>query len=44
MSGNGKKVAHKATTIGPAQNGGGCVDKGPFAKYAPIPALLITIR
>ncbi|KAF4622688.1 hypothetical protein G7Y89_g14338 [Cudoniella acicularis] len=31
MGGNGRKVAHKATSVGPAQNGGGCVDKGPFA-------------
>jgi tyrosinase len=33
MSGNGKKVSHKATSVGPAQNGGGCVETGPFAKY-----------
>jgi tyrosinase len=32
MSGNGKKVSHKATSVGPAQNGGGCVETGPFAK------------
>ncbi|KAG4436158.1 hypothetical protein IFR05_008362 [Cadophora sp. M221] len=31
MSGNGQKVSHKATSVGPAQNGGGCVQKGPFA-------------
>ncbi|RDL35494.1 Di-copper centre-containing [Venustampulla echinocandica] len=31
MSGNGKKVSHQATSIGPAQNGGGCVETGPFA-------------
>jgi hypothetical protein len=32
ISGNGKKVSHKATSVGPAQNGGGCVETGPFAK------------
>lgn len=31
MSGNGLKVAHQATSVGPAQNGGGCVTTGPFA-------------
>jgi len=30
MSGNGQKIAHQATSIGPAQNGGGCVTTGPF--------------
>ncbi len=35
MSGNGLKVSHKATGAGPAQNGGGCVTKGPFAKFVP---------
>jgi hypothetical protein len=33
MGGNGKKITHAATFVGPAQNGGGCVEKGPFAKY-----------
>lgn len=32
MSGNGLKVTHAATSVGPAQNGGGCVTTGPFAK------------
>ncbi|PQE10613.1 hypothetical protein CJF32_00009729 [Rutstroemia sp. NJR-2017a WRK4] len=32
MSGNGQKISHKATSVGPAQNGGGCVQTGPFAK------------
>lgn len=31
MSGNGQKVSHQATSVGPAQNGGGCVQTGPFA-------------
>ncbi|KUJ22160.1 Di-copper centre-containing protein [Mollisia scopiformis] len=31
MSGNGKKITHAATFISPAQNGGGCVETGPFA-------------
>lgn len=31
MSGNGKKVTHAATAMAPAQNGGGCVETGPFA-------------
>jgi len=31
MSGNGEKIAHAATSIGPAQDGGGCVLTGPFA-------------
>ncbi|KAG9230340.1 hypothetical protein BJ875DRAFT_158608 [Amylocarpus encephaloides] len=31
LGGNGKKVSHKATFVGPAQNGGGCVETGPFA-------------
>ncbi|KAH6662025.1 hypothetical protein B0J14DRAFT_310949 [Halenospora varia] len=30
MGGNGEKVTHKATSVGPAQNGGGCVKTGPF--------------
>ncbi|TAQ86943.1 hypothetical protein B7494_g4741 [Chlorociboria aeruginascens] len=30
MSGNGQKVSHQATFVGPAQNGGGCVQTGPF--------------
>lgn len=32
MGGNGKKISHKASAMAPAQNGGGCVEKGPFAK------------
>ena len=32
MSGNGQKISHQATAVGPAQNGGGCVQSGPFAK------------
>ncbi|CAG8972084.1 hypothetical protein HYALB_00004950 [Hymenoscyphus albidus] len=39
MSGNGAKFSHKATAMGPAQNGGGCVDKGPFAKHVNNPLL-----
>ncbi|TVY65645.1 Tyrosinase-like protein orsC [Lachnellula suecica] len=31
MSGNGQKISHQATAVGPAQNGGGCVLTGPFA-------------
>ncbi|CZT41031.1 related to tyrosinase [Rhynchosporium secalis] len=31
MGGNGQKISHKGVGIGPAQNGGGCVQKGPFA-------------
>lgn len=42
MGGNGAKVSHKATAMGPAQNGGGCVDKGPFAKYVTISSQLQT--
>ncbi|KAL8383595.1 hypothetical protein RB595_010677 [Gaeumannomyces hyphopodioides] len=30
LSGNGKKIAHKANMIAPAGNGGGCVETGPF--------------
>ncbi|KAE9372312.1 Di-copper centre-containing protein [Stipitochalara longipes BDJ] len=30
MSGNGQKVQHAATFNSPAQNGGGCVQTGPF--------------
>ena len=33
MSGNGKKEAHGSTPMSPAQNGGGCVETGPFKKY-----------
>lgn len=39
MGGNGAKVSHRATAMGPAQNGGGCVDKGPFAKYVVYPPI-----
>ncbi|KAK3330693.1 hypothetical protein B0H66DRAFT_72310 [Apodospora peruviana] len=30
LSGNGKKISHKASMYGPAGNGGGCVETGPF--------------
>lgn len=30
MSGNGQKIKHAATSQSPAQNGGGCVQTGPF--------------
>jgi hypothetical protein len=32
MSGNGQKIEHAATSQGPAHNGGGCVQTGPFKK------------
>jgi tyrosinase len=40
MGGNGDAVSHKGGQIGyfnvPAGPGGGCVTKGPFAKYVSI--------
>ncbi|KAK4117804.1 Di-copper centre-containing protein [Canariomyces notabilis] len=30
MSGNGKKIQHRASAFAPAGNGGGCVETGPF--------------